>query len=428
MERYDEFRAAYEQARAELIRIPSVIGVGHGPKRKGDQLTGDYAIIAYVDQKLPLDQLPDSERVPSTYQGWLTDVSVPDAEEREGAGGVHVEHDEDEHDLHHHSHDGMFLDWAKLHAVHAQQMVGASAEPAPALVPGYEHVALIADDGRLLMPNGRVDFVGAFKRFKVYYGDCYDFVSFFVDTQGGMPNQNTFHSGIYNQTRGVNYYAGNRLDARGGWGTQKLQAFHCFSFISMGALLQEMGHMWGGYVTVKYRADDPDCHFDLLIGDDTHDINQVAHWGRGFNDDNSPMDYDGVKWSDNRNGTFTLRPVGDDEHEFCDLDLYLMGLLPPDQVRPFYVVRDSTQEGESLFAAQRLDLGVQNVIWAHGARVPATGQTRFRQAFVVLTKDASAAATFVAEVDRWRQAYEQAFARATRGKASVDTTLSPAPL
>jgi hypothetical protein len=422
MERYDEFRAAYEQARDELVKLPNVVGVGHGPKIKGGKPTGDYAIIAFVDQKLPLDQIPEAARVPSTYQGWLTDVAVPVLSDDDHA---HAEHDDGELG-HAHSHDGMFINWGKLHAAHSAQVGARDATPPPLAV-GAEHVAVIQDNGQLIMANGSVDFVGAFKMFKAQYGDSYDFISFFIDRESGMPDTGTFHSGIYNQTSGINYYAGNRLDARGMWGSNKLQAFHCFSFVSMTALLQEFGHMWGGYVTVKYRADDPDFHFDLLIGDNQRDINQVAHWGRAFNDEDSPMDYDGVKWRGNADGTFTLLPVADDELEFCDLDLYLMGLLTPSDAKPFYVVKNSSEQGSDSFTAQRLDLSVQNVIWAHGSRLPAQGQTQFRQAFVVLTKNAAAASAFVNNIDEWRQKHEAAFTRATRGKASVDTRLTRVP-
>ena len=420
MERYDEFRQAYEQARTTLSALPNVIGVGHGPKITHGEPTGDYAIIAYVDQKIPLDQIPVAERVPSQFQNWLTDVKVPEM------GDVHVDDDES-HDPHHHSHDGMWLNWIKLHAMQGAQVGAIAATAPPPLQAGSPHVAVLQDDGTLIMPNGRVDFVAAFKKFKAQYGDVYDFVTFFMDRGSGVPDNATFHSGIYNQTRGVNYYASDHLDDRRAWGSTKLQAFHCFSFISMGALLQEMGHMWGSYVTVKHRPDDSDFHFDLLIGDNRNDINQVAHWGRAFNDEDSPMDYDGVQWMDNGDGTFTLTPVADEKLAYCDLDLYLMGLLPPEQVKPFYVVQNSRDEGISRFAAQRLDLSAQNVIWAHGPRVPAHGQTAFRQAFIVITKDAANAGAFVEEVDQWRTRYEQAFARATRNLARVNTALSPAP-
>jgi len=88
---------------------------------------------------------------------------------------------------------------------------------------------------------------------------------------------------------------------------------------------QEMEHQFGAFVTFEK---DLTCSTDLLGRDG-------SHWSFWMDTDGSVME--GNKWQDQADGTFiTLTPEGG----FTDLDLYLWGFIPPDQVRPFFYLED----------------------------------------------------------------------------------------
>lgn len=113
----------------------------------------------------------------------------------------------------------------------------------------------------------------------------------------------------------------------------------------------------------------------------------MAHWSFYLHTGGSPIQ--GHEWTDNEDGTFTAAKR--DRFQFSDLDLYLMGLIPPDQVEPWFLIEnprdcpDSTRDGgecaepgSHLFEAdqyrvtgERRDITIDDVIRAEGARRPA---------------------------------------------------------
>jgi hypothetical protein len=146
------------------------------------------------------------------------------------------------------------------------------------------------------------------------------------------------------------------------------------------------------------------------------------------------MDYDeselglpsgvSVDWVDNGDGTFTPQRVGSGQYRFCNLDRYLMGLLPPKQVGDFFYIKNPRKVGGKI-RGQRITLNVNNIILANGRRTPsaATSPKSFTNAFILLTKNASGAALRAQEIDVIRQRYTAAFATATGNRAEVITTL-----
>src|SRR5437763_1257378 len=70
------FRAAYGRARQQLGKIKGVVGVGYGLKATGPRFTNDTAILVYVLRKEPNDSLPADQRVPSSFEGYRTDVRL----------------------------------------------------------------------------------------------------------------------------------------------------------------------------------------------------------------------------------------------------------------------------------------------------------------------------------------------------------------
>lgn len=66
--------AAHAAAQRAFARIPGVVGVGLGVKEKAGQLTGEVAVIVYVDEKRARTSLGRTELIPAEIEGVKTDV------------------------------------------------------------------------------------------------------------------------------------------------------------------------------------------------------------------------------------------------------------------------------------------------------------------------------------------------------------------
>lgn len=139
---------------------------------------------------------------------------------------------------------------------------------------------------------------------------------------------------------------------------------------------QELGHAWCSFV-----------YYNQGMGWETNLLGRAnAHWSFYVHSGGSPLQ--GHEWIDNGDGTFTALPQ--DIYRFSDLDLYLMGLMPPAEVEPWFVLEnvsncvDSSNDNGCadpeafLFQADsytvdatRRDVSIENVIAVEGARVPA---------------------------------------------------------
>lgn len=65
--------AAKAQVEADLFAVPGVHTVGIGYKRVGGKLTDEVAVVVYVDQKVPVDQLAPGWLVPRSIEVWGAD-------------------------------------------------------------------------------------------------------------------------------------------------------------------------------------------------------------------------------------------------------------------------------------------------------------------------------------------------------------------
>lgn len=66
--------ASYEEVRQELERIPGVVEVGVGLRRRAGALVDEAVYVVSVRRKLPPEQVPAGELVPSEIRGVPTDV------------------------------------------------------------------------------------------------------------------------------------------------------------------------------------------------------------------------------------------------------------------------------------------------------------------------------------------------------------------
>lgn len=403
--------AAAQKARARFLKRWGVFGVGHGWKISASKGTGRYAVIVYVRKKLPLGQLSRAQRIPRHTAGVPTDVVV--------IGQAKSRHDEEsEH---------RFIDYMKVHREFAKTRLVRA--PSTANDRDIGNISVIEDDPNesfIIASRRDIDWVAAYKKFRLTHDDEYDFVTFWsdfpVECQCGA-----FYCGLINPVKGINWSA-CMPQGRAGWGSTRLQGFMYFIRDDDAALLQEIGHHWGAYTGFKIRKADRRTSYENCLD------NQPGHWSSYFDDDASPMDYDeselrlrpgqSVDWIDHGDGTFSRRLIGQGQYRYCNLDLYLMGLLPPSAVDDFFLIRNSKKAGNKI-RGERVTLKIGNIISANGKRTPAVARSpkSFTNAFILLTRDASKASAQAKTIDAIRQRYTAAFAAATGHRAAVNTKL-----
>lgn len=418
-----DFQEILSQARDTFYRDDNVIGISIGERRvKKVVQKGEYALIVFVQQKLPMSAVDPAKVIPDRFMGLATDVIEPlAADAPTTALDYHADHNA--------MHEMGAIDWGRLHELSLRNE--APVVEHAVKVQDFGDICVVEDDGTLVKTaaNGQpyVDFVRGYQLFRTAHGDDYDYVTFVTDSNSGMPPQGgaSFWSGIYNDVQGIGLGAFN---GRGVWGTSRLQSFH---FINQGhfplwryVMLQEFGHQFGAFV--RYR--DPVTNAtmtDHLLG------GVLGHWALNLDDDKSPMDYDFNNWIELPNGQFQKVNLTDSERTYCNLDLYLMGLLGPNEVGEFVLLRNPVPVGGSTttFTATSARLNAQNFVAQEGPRIPsvATASKYWRQAFIVLTKDIHKVHELVDAVDFLRLRWEQDFMRATKELGRIDTVLDARP-
>jgi hypothetical protein len=417
---WKRFRQAYLQARQRYLSYEGVLGVGYGPRTvKGKELD-ELAIIILVAKKLAPDGVPKDQLLPRTVDGFPIDV-------RE----LRVERQANEEQKPTIGHSDLFMiDWGKIHRIHLKELakVPPAAPPNTAVV---GQVFVIEDNGTLITDAtgfSSIDWAQAYQYFLDSWGDDYDFVAMYVDTASGMPDPGaSYGDTIYNDVVGINHWRGDSYDDRSAYGTTRLQGLEVMlPSTNRYVRLQETGHRWGAYVLFKNNAAEPVDHDDLLRSDN-------SHWAEKFDNDISSMDYDGVDWVPNPDGSFTRRTLADDEYAYCPLDLYLMGMMAPSEVPGFIYVNSltpaPTPADPDRYTGTPVNLMVQNVAWSHGWRTPtaANSPRSFRQAFIVLTKTLADGQTLAGSIDDHRIAHTTEFRSSTLSRSMLDTYLYTDP-
>lgn len=412
-----------QRARERFYRDDNVIGVGFNVKRRdGEVCPGESALVIYVMQKLAEPALDPENIVPATFLGVPTDVVEPLGVNAPTTAADYVF----EHQV---MHDRGSIDWARVHELAAQDD-GPVVEHA-VKVQDFGDVCVVEDDGTIVKTNAQgvqyVDFVRAYQLFRTKHGDDYDHVTFFTDSATGMPPQggSSFWSGIYNDVQGIGL---GSFNSRATWGSTRLQGFH---FLNQGhfplwryVMLQEFGHQWGAFARYKDPVTAATMSDHLLGG-------VLGHWALNFDDEKSPMDYDVNDWAQLPNGSYRKVSIPSDQRVYCNLDLYMMGLLGPSEVGEMTVLRNPQPIAGSTtdFTATPARINVQNVVSQEGARIPAvaTAPKHWRQAFIVLTKDIHRVDDLVETVDQLRLRWERDFMEATKLLGRVDTVLDARP-
>ncbi len=187
---------------------------------------------------------------------------------------------------------------------------------------------------------------------------------------------------------------------------------------TLSVLAHEVGHRWLAHA----RYLDGAARMEDLLG------RQRAHWSFFAHTAGSHMEGNDIE--DQGGGRFRTRPGS---QRYSPLDQYLMGLRAPEEVPPFFVVRNPTgidpdpEQGprrDALFSGTRKDVTIQDVIAALGPRNPPPGPREpWRQAFVYVNLDPVPDPAALARIERIRAAFPGFFARSTDGRGALLNTL-----
>jgi hypothetical protein len=220
------------------------------------------------------------------------------------------------------------------------------------------------------------DLQPAAQQFYTYYRDDFDFLSIAFS----MPNYpaNRFHFAVRNDVSGIGL---NPMNAGSIYGSASrllgITVFPIDTLFDAGetAFVHELGHQWIAFLKNSSLVPGP-------------------HWppstmARGIMGWNIPPTNEGgdFPWNITPVSANTARTNGGAvTREFHDLDLYLMGFIPPSAVSPGLILQGQPCEG-CVIATTPITIG--EVIQVNGPRVPAAGaaKTSFRIATVVISRD-----------------------------------------
>jgi len=413
------FLDAVAEARKELLLKENVIGVVPGFKLV--EATGNQtepAIIVYVYEKQALST-EDQNHVPKRFRGYLTDVvALPPMGPNEECRPVMSK-----------------ISWKTIHDKNTQPQSASAKRVA------NTQIILLLDPNEALFnrksPQQEIfDVVGAYREIKKVIPDQFDFVSFAIDCDSGLPEISDYHVPVFNPIKGINYYeiGPGSFAEREAWGSDRLLA--CFvrskeGRYSLYRYLHELGHYWCAYATFDNAKAKRQHSCELLLATDLY------HWGGQFVDGSSPMDNDNTQWLARDDGRFIKKKIDAKEYIYCPLDLYLMGLMDKNEVKrlgPLRILRNpvrqsvsSTDSDGEIYTADVFEISIDDVISSCGSRIPAVheAQTTFTQAMVVVSKNQNSGEKFAEGLETFRQAYETQFRVATDKRASLFTTITP---
>ncbi|MBI1357757.1 MAG: hypothetical protein GC160_25750 [Acidobacteria bacterium] len=301
-----------------------------------------------------------------------------------------------------------------------------------------------------------INFVPLLQKFYLSHEDAYDFVVIFHDFEIPLENAGfAFYLGIRNYVQGVGPYpAGFESENVFDFGQDLGSDFRLQGLIYMGdldkypadpaaridrdegvyvnttlsILAHEAGHR---FLTRTLFLDKPSgLYSGELLG------RQGSHWSFFYNSDGSFME--GMRIVDHGPGAAPYRFESTEAfRRFGPMDLYLLGLIPPEQVPASFFVRNPDIEGGSfnparqplaglLFNGDRVDISIDDIVETMGPRAPgpAISQKHYRYAFILLTEEGrEPSAETIAKMERVRGAFSGYMAEQTDGGWQAQTEL-----
>ena len=189
-------------------------------------------------------------------------------------------------------------------------------------------------------------------------------------------------------------------------------------------IAHELVHRWSSHLrfrnpqsgrTEDLTDDSCRCHWSNWLQA------PVAHpvW-RGYSNQPYPEAsvMGGSVWLDNGDGTFTWQGTGAPlTTGLSALDLYVMGMIPPSEVGPTFLLRDAEETSTpGRFRAKKVPVRIEDIVAAMGPRVPASSESRkvFRLGVYLLHEgDRAPRADLLARSQDITEAVGRYFARAT---------------
>jgi hypothetical protein len=188
---------------------------------------------------------------------------------------------------------------------------------------------------------------------------------------------------------------------------------------------QEAAHRW--LVYFRLRREGEEANNEALLG------RMLAHWKNNVQADGSILD--GYTWKDNGDGTFSPMDRG---VRYGALDQYGMGLRSAEEVPPFFMLEAMTDmEGRPVMAgfqrgtryrARRVDLTVQDIVRANGARAPVSDPVAedLRMGVLLLGAPGVNVSDLIGEafqIDNTRRLWTEFYNSAGGGRGKVCTEL-----
>ena len=279
------------------------------------------------------------------------------------------------------------------------------------------------------------------QQFYQVFQDQYDFLNLVFALPSS--NANRFHFAVKNEIDGIGLPRFNNTRMYGSNGRlQGINVFPIDTLFDMAetAAVHETGHQWINFLTLPI----------LRSGSPHWPISSLARGIMGFS---IPPTGEGGQFPFNLiplpNGDYRVEqtPALD---EFTDLDLYLMGLLPADQVGTHIVFQNQDQIKQlcngCILAGPVTLVNIGDIVAAQGPRRPdaATSEKTFRVATVIVTKERPLSDDELALFDYFAARgestvplpFSSGFAKgitkpfylATRGLGSLNTQLTPSAL
>jgi len=275
-----------------------------------------------------------------------------------------------------------------------------------------------------------VDNLAIAKAFLREFADDYDHLIIWLDFPQSLGSAFAFEVTLKNEVRGLGAEIVDFTQQIGSKGRLR-------SFVQMGTLTnypqdvnttflgtnttldvlgQESGHRW---LAFPRFIDDSGQPNDALLGRD------LAHWS--FCHNSLASDMEGNELRDLGGDRFT---TVDATSRYSPLDQYMMGLIPAEDVPPFYFVEPCGNRAGApavgvAVLGRRVDVTIDQIIAAEGPRVPAANKSphSFNMAFVLVATGDGPSEDGIAHVERIRAAWEPYFAQATDGHGTVSTAL-----
>ena len=214
------------------------------------------------------------------------------------------------------------------------------------------------------------------------------------------------------------------------WEDDPLEAVWGPATSTLSVVAHEFEHAWGVFINPPE-----------LLG------REQAHWNFYLHTSGSLMGGNDIR--DNGDGTFTtLKP----KDIYSPLDLYLMGLMSPEEVTPTFLVTEPYEldlpppyDEEYIFAdditiadpladvtfrGERKEITIEDIIMLNGPRVPNAelSQKDFQVAFILLTMDnEEPTPDEIDKVEAVRRFWPPYFHRAADNRATMVSTLDGSP-